>query len=93
MEVPMAFEGMDADDVRLRAAHLNELGSELGSIHRSLKNIFDGIAWVGADAEHARNELNSEVVPALILARRIVEDTAKMMIMNADAQEAASNAY
>jgi hypothetical protein len=93
MEVRMGFEGMDVDDVRRRAAHLNELGSELAIIQRSLKNIFDlGSTWVGAGSEHARNELNSKIIPALMTIRRFIEDAGQEMSINADQQEAASNA-
>lgn len=90
----MAIEGMNVDDVRRRAAHLNELGSEVARIGRSLENILDwGSTWIGPDADQASNILTSEVVPALTKARSFIEATANSMSNNADAQEAASNNY
>lgn len=89
----MAFEGMDIDDIRSRAAHLNVQVSNVAGIETTLKTVFDySSTWVGADAEAARAQFNDQVIPALAMVRVFVEDTARLMSELADQQETASAA-
>jgi hypothetical protein len=90
----MAFHGMDMDDIRNRAAHLNVQASDIAGVESTLKAIFDdGSTWVGADAEAAHARLHDQIIPALIMVRTFVEDTARLMSEIADQQENASAAY
>ena len=90
----MALEGMNVDDVRGRAAHLNMQAGNLAEIENTLKIIFDySSTWVGADAENARTQLYDEIIPALTMTRAFVEDVARLMSELADQQGQTSAAY
>jgi hypothetical protein len=89
----VAMLGMDVDDVRRRAAHLNALTADLTFIEAKLRPIFDdGSTWVGGDATAVDERLHAQILPALHMIREFVESTARLMITTADAQEAASSA-
>lgn len=86
-----SYLGMDVSDVRQRAAHLNFQAAQVAQVQAALSAIFASSTWIGADADHAQNELNAAILPALNMVRQFAEETASLMIISADQQEAASS--
>lgn len=86
----MGIMGMNVDELRHRAAHLNAQGAEIANVVTALQTIFAGDYWLGVDAKMAKHRLHDDILPSLERARDFIGETSERMVRAAQDQESVS---
>ena len=87
-----SFLGLDTDAVRQGAAILNSVAATIAEGQAAVNAVLQNVQWAGPDGDHARQEFEAKIRPAMNEVRKFLEDTAVRMSTNASAQDQASGA-